>query len=73
VLSGVAIAVLACGWWAGPFLAAAVVGAAIVAALSSRKIGGVTGDVLGATEQVVECMVLVVASGLAVHRHLWWT
>jgi adenosylcobinamide-GDP ribazoletransferase len=37
-----------------------------------RKIGGVTGDVLGAVEQVVECLVLVVVTGLATRHALWW-
>ncbi len=48
-----------------PFLGAAVVGTGAVVVLAVRKIGGLAGDVLGAVEQVVECLVLVVASGLA--------
>lgn len=44
-------------------LAAAAAGSAI-AWLARRQVGGTTGDVLGATEQVVECAVLaVMASG----------
>ena len=35
-----------------------------------RKIGGITGDVLGAVEQVAECLVLVVVTGLAARHHL---
>ena len=71
--SGVAIAALAVGWWVGPFVLATVVGAAGVAWLAMRKIGGITGDVLGATEQVIECLVLVTATGLATRYRLWWT
>ena len=35
--------------------------------LARRKIGGISGDVLGATEQVAECLCLVMLSGLALH------
>lgn len=60
------------GWWVLPFLGAAAAGTALTVALAVRKIGGLAGDVLGAVEQVVECAVLVVASGLAAHHELWW-
>ena len=41
------------------------------------KIGGISGDVLGAAEQVSECMCYVAMSALATHPHLlhcllWW-
>jgi len=70
--SGVVIALIATGWWTGPFLLATAAGTAAVGWLSHRKLGGITGDVLGAAEQVVECLVLVVASGLALHHRIWW-
>ena len=47
---------------------AAVVAAAGAGLLARRKIGGISGDVLGAAEQVAECLCLVVLSGLALHR-----
>ena len=72
VLSGAAIAALATGWWVAPLAAAAVVGAVAVGALAMRKIGGVTGDVLGAVEQATECLVLVVVTALATRHPLWW-
>ena len=72
VLGGIGIAAVATGWWVGPLAAAGVVAAAAVGALAMRKIGGVTGDVLGAVEQVTECLVLVVAAGLASRHTLWW-
>lgn len=41
-------------------------------ALSHRKIGGLTGDTLGAIEQRVECLVLVAFSRLALPHELGW-
>lgn len=60
------------GWWVGPWLVAAAAGTAATVWLAVRKIGGLAGDVLGAVEQVVECLVLVVAAGLAEHHTIWW-
>ena len=71
-LSGVAITALATGWWAAPLLAAAAAASLATGALARRKIGGISGDVLGAAEQVAECLCLVVLSGLATHHSLWW-
>jgi len=48
------------------------VAAGAVGALAMRKIQGISGDVLGAAEQMAECVVLVVATGLAAHHTLWW-
>ena len=69
---GVAISTLSVGWWVGPLLLAAVVVVVTVHTWSHRKIGGVTGDVLGAAEQLVECTVLIVSTGLASRYLLWW-
>ena len=44
-----------------------------VAYVAGRALGGVTGDVLGVIEQVVECTVLIVVSGLALHHGIWWS
>ncbi len=65
VAFAVGVGALLSGWWVGPLVLAAVAGSAVVVVLAWRKIGGVAGDVLGAVEQVVECLVLVVVSGLA--------
>jgi adenosylcobinamide-GDP ribazoletransferase len=72
IAAGVAITVLAVGWWAAPVAAVAALGAAVVLVLARRKIGGTSGDVLGACEQVVECTTLVTIAALAAHHPLWW-
>jgi adenosylcobinamide-GDP ribazoletransferase len=64
-LAGIAITALAVGWWAAPLAGAAVVAVLATGTLARRKIGGISGDVLGATEQVAECLCLVVLTGLA--------
>jgi adenosylcobinamide-GDP ribazoletransferase len=54
-------------------LLAALASAVAVGWLARRKIGGISGDVLGACEQVAECACLVVVSGLAMRHTLWWS
>jgi adenosylcobinamide-GDP ribazoletransferase len=73
VLAALGIGALATGWWVGPLALGAVVGGAAVVRLAVRKIGGISGDVLGAVEQVTECLCLVIATGLAAHHTLWWS
>ena len=54
-------------------LAAAASGAVLVGLVAWRAFGGITGDVLGATEQVAEMAVLLSAASLA-STHGWsWT
>jgi adenosylcobinamide-GDP ribazoletransferase len=65
VLGALVISAVVVGWWALPMTAAAAVGAVAVTWLAVRKIGGANGDVLGAVEQVGECLCLVVATALA--------
>jgi adenosylcobinamide-GDP ribazoletransferase len=69
---GVAVATLATGWWALPIAVAAGVAATVVTHWAVRRVGGITGDVLGAVEQVAECAVLVVVVGLARRHDVWW-
>lgn len=70
--AALSIAALAVGWWAGPFAVAAGIAAGAVALLARRAFGGVSGDILGAVEQLAECFVLIVATGLALRHPLWW-
>lgn len=71
--AGLAITALVGGWWVGPLALAAAVGAAAVIRLAHRAFEGISGDLLGAVEQVGECLVLIVVSGLALHHQPWWT
>jgi adenosylcobinamide-GDP ribazoletransferase len=62
-----AIATFALGWSAvgdrvGVAVAAAVVAALVVSGWARRRIGGVTGDVLGACQQVALVSVLAVVA-----------
>ena len=67
-----AIAWIAVGWWAGPAIAVAIASVLAVGALARHKIGGISGDVLGAAEQVAECAVMVLLCSLALRHDLWW-
>lgn len=73
IAASIAVSAALVGWWVLPMLAVSVVGTATVVWLAVRKIGGLAGDVLGAVEQVVECLVLVAASGLAARHAIWWS
>ena len=73
LLTGALAVAALTGWWVLPFLGVAGVGISSTVWLAVRKIGGLAGDVLGAVEQVVECLVLVVASGIAARHDLWWS
>jgi adenosylcobinamide-GDP ribazoletransferase len=71
-VAGLAIAAVAVGWWAGPLFLAAAIAASLVGLLAQRKIGGLSGDVLGAAEQVGECLVMLVGGVIALRQPLWW-
>ncbi len=71
VTASIGLATVAVGWWVVPLTAAAF-GALLVSFVARRAFGGVSGDILGAVEQVAECLVLVVVSGLALDHAPWW-
>jgi adenosylcobinamide-GDP ribazoletransferase len=60
--TGLVIALASMGAWGVPAALLAGLGAAAVARLAMRKLGGVTGDVLGAAEQAAEILVLLLAA-----------
>ncbi len=68
--AGVAVTMAMVGWWTAPLAVAALAAAALTGALAQRKIGGLSGDVLGAAEQAAECLVLITATALATHSGL---
>jgi adenosylcobinamide-GDP ribazoletransferase len=70
VVLGLVIGGVAVGWWAAALATVVVVTIVAVRWLAMRKIGGISGDVLGTCEQVAECLAFVVLSGLALH-HVW--
>jgi adenosylcobinamide-GDP ribazoletransferase len=72
VAIAVGIAAVATGWWSAPMLGLAVLAAAALTLVAVRALGGVTGDVAGAAEQVVEATALLVASALAARHGVWW-
>jgi adenosylcobinamide-GDP ribazoletransferase len=61
VAAGIVIAAALLRAWALPAAALAVVAAAALGWLARRRIGGVSGDVLGAVEQAGEILTLLVA------------
>lgn len=73
VTAALVLAALSVGWWVAPFVAAAACGSIAVANMARRVFSGVSGDILGAVEQVGECLVLIVATGLTLRHPLWWT
>jgi adenosylcobinamide-GDP ribazoletransferase len=70
VLLGLVVAATVVGRWAAPLLAAVLVSIVAVRWISMRKIGGISGDVLGTCEQVAECLCLAVLTGIAAHHAL---
>jgi adenosylcobinamide-GDP ribazoletransferase len=70
-LAGIAVAAGLTGSWVVPAVGIGAIVAVAMSWLALRKIGGITGDVLGATQQLVEIGVLLlcVAAGTTVP---WW-
>lgn len=72
---GMGIGAVASGIWVVASFALALASAGIIGRLSLKKIGGVTGDVLGAIEQVAESAILVLGAAIAHEawiRPVWW-
>ena len=76
LFSAVAIGLALLGWWGALFAALAGVAALLIGMLAMRRISGFTGDILGATEQMIEIGLLMVTAALASSGMLsvpWWS
>ena len=74
MLVGTAIGVGAIGWWGLVAVAAAAAASLGVGTVARRRLGGLTGDVLGAAQQVGEIGILLLGAGIAGSWTLppWW-
>ncbi len=75
VVVGAAVGSVAIGVLALPAFAVALAGAAYLGLTARRKIGGLTGDVLGAAEQIAEALILLLAATAATTAWTtvsWW-
>ena len=69
--AGVLAAALLLGAWGIPAVAVAVLAASVMSWLALRKIDGITGDVLGATQQLIEIGILLLCVSAGAHVP-WW-
>jgi len=72
--AGLCLAAVAMGGWAFPAAAVCAAAAVVVGRAARRRIGGITGDVLGAVEQLGEMAVLLIAAAVATGSGSvpWW-
>lgn len=75
--AGIAVAIGAAttGAWVAPAAVLAGLGAWMVARVSMRKLGGVTGDVLGAAQQASEILIVILAAAFVTNgwpSPAWW-
>lgn len=72
---GVGFGAVASGIWVVAFLAIALAAVWIIGRLALKKLGGVSGDVLGGIEQITEGAILVLGAAMAHEawiRPVWW-
>lgn len=73
VVSGLGLATAVAGWWVIPAVTGTGLTVLVLRRLATRRIGGMTGDVLGACEQVAELLVLAtVATAAWQGWSPWW-
>lgn len=73
VLSGLVIAGVAGGWWLVPAVLMAAVGSVWLRKVAMARFSGITGDVLGACEQLTELAVIAVVAVVTWSGFdLWW-
>ena len=69
--TGLALTLSLMGFWGVPAALIAVVASTLAGSLALRKIGGITGDVLGAAEQLAEIGILLLGAAIAPSLP-WW-
>lgn len=75
VAAALAVGVVSLGGWVVPAVPIAALGAGTVALISVRRIGGITGDVLGAVQQAVEVLLFLLGAAAMVGgwpSPAWW-
>lgn len=73
VVGGLGLSIVAAGWWAVPAVLLAAIVVIVIRTVALRRIGGVTGDILGACEQLTEmCSLAVVAVAAWSGWSPWW-
>lgn len=73
VMSGIVVSTLAAGLLVGAALGVVGLSVAILRRTALRRVGGVTGDIAGACEQVSEMLVLAIVAGAAWRGWApWW-
>jgi adenosylcobinamide-GDP ribazoletransferase len=71
VIAGLLVGLASLGAWVLPAVVLAGLAAVAVGWLGGRKLGGVTGDLLGAAQQVGEVMVLLLGAAAAANGWPW--
>jgi adenosylcobinamide-GDP ribazoletransferase len=69
---GIVISAAVVGWWIGPAVLASVIAGGVMGWIAWRALGGVTGDILGAIEQVTEIAVLLVVVAIGIRHRPYW-
>lgn len=73
ILSGLGLSLLVAGWWAGPAVILVAFTVVALRKIGNTRFGGVTGDTLGACEQLGELGVLAVVAAAAWNGwDPWW-
>lgn len=75
IASGMLLGALAAGPWVMPAGAVALLIAAVMGRRARRSLGGISGDYLGATEQLVEIGVFLIGAAVATNSLIdaaWW-
>lgn len=75
IVAALGVGALSLGPWVIPAAVLAVLGAVGVGILSVRRIGGLTGDILGAAQQVAEILVILLGAAAVTGEWpslVWW-